>query len=512
MRGSGASGTPEGPEGGAGHGATGMRRLSQGEVRAALTALLGSDPGADVELLPEDRRTPFDNDYTTQEASTALVEGAKAVADRAAERLLADPVQRDRVVGCAPTGPADDACLRQFVTRFGRLAWRSPLEAEEIDHFVEVAGAAAVLRGDFMVGVSLVVRALLQSPRFLYLVEIGAPVARTPGLVRLTAFEVAARLAFFLWGAPPDDALLDDAAAGRLDSAEGIRATAERMLGDPRARAQVDRLHAMWLGYERIQLSADLATRMRAETDALVERVVFDDDASWLDLFTASDTFVDDTLAAHYGLPLPGSDAPVWVPYGDSGRGGLLSHGSFLSVVPKFGDTSPTQRGKLIRTRLLCQEIPPPPPNVNADEPPVSETSNCKWDRYAAHRSTGSCRSCHEQMDPIGFGLERFDETGAYRLHDDGAPECAIAGEGELVGVGTFQGPAELGALLAGSAEFDACFVSQLFGFAAGRTHREEDAVWLDEMTDRFREGDHRLDALLVAYVTDPMFRHRYVE
>lgn len=500
------------PGGGDAYGATGMRRLSQTEVRTALTALLGSDPGADVELLPTDQRRPFDNDYTTQQASAALVEGMKAVADRAVARLLADPAQRDLVVGCAPSGPDDEACLTSFVTTFGRLAWRGPLEADEVEAFVTAASTLSVARGDFMVGVSVVIRAMLQSPRFLYHVEIGAPVEGEPGLLVLTGYEIASRLAFLLWGAPPDAALLDDAAAGRLEDADGIRAAAERMLQDPRARAQVDRFHAMWLGYEQIQVSADLASRMRAETDALVERIVFDESRSWLDLFTADETWIDDTLATHYGLAVPGSDTPAWVSYGDSGRGGLLSHGSFLAAVPKFGDTSPTQRGKLIRNRLLCQEIPPPPPNVNADEPPVSEVSDCKWDRYAAHRSTGSCKSCHEQMDPIGFGLERFDETGAYREHDDGAPECPIEGEGELVGVGTFHGPAELGTMLVASDFFDACFVSQLFRFTVGRTERDEDGAWIEATTTRFRENDHRLDALLLAIVADPMFRHRIAE
>lgn len=477
-----------------------------------MTALLGSDPAADIELLPIDRPTPFDNDYTTQQASLALVEGMKAVADRAAERLLADTAARDRVVGCTPSGADDADCLRSFIASFGRRTFRRPLEQDEIDKLASVQ-TFAVEEDDFYLGVSMVVRALLQSPDFLYQVEIGEEVASRPGVRKLLPYELASRLSFLLWGAPPDDALLDAAGDAQLATPEQIRASAERMLLDARARARIDRFHALWLDYEQIQVSADLATRMRAESDALVERIVFDDQGSWLELFTTQETFVDNTLAEHYGLPLPGSASPQWVSYGASGRAGLLSHGAFLAAVPKFGDTSPTQRGKLIRNRLLCQEIPPPPPNVNADEPPAStEQSSCKWDRYAAHRESGSCKGCHEQMDPIGFGLENYDELGAYRAHDDGAPECAIEGTGELVGVGTFRGPAELGALLAGSPLLDRCLVTQLYRFTVGRGEREEDAPFIDAMATRFRDGDHGLRDLLMAVATSPAFGYRVVE
>jgi hypothetical protein len=515
--GDGAGGSAGGGDGASadermGLGAIGMRRLSQAEIRTALIALLGSDPGADIELLPIDQRTPFDNDYTTQRASTALVEGMKAVADRAAARLVADTVGRDGVIGCVPSGPADEDCLREFIGAFGRRAFRRPLEPDEIDRFASVQ-AAAIEANDFYVAIGMVVRAMLQSPVFLYQVEIGEPVADLPGVRKLDAYEIASRLAFLLWGAPPDDGLLDAARDGQLASADRIRATAERMLSDARARARVDRFHALWLDYEAIQLPADLASRMRAESDALIERVVFERPGSWLELWSAGETFIDDTLAAHYGLPPPGSASPRWVDYGDSGRAGLLSHGSFLAAVPKFGDTSPTQRGKLIRNRLLCQEVPPPPPDVNVDEPPMGATEDqCKWDRYAAHRQSGSCKGCHEQMDPIGFGLENYDEAGAFRAHDDGAPECAIEGRGEIVGVGSFSGPAELGALLVESGTLERCLVTQLYRFTVGRQERREDQAWIETMTDRFRAGGHRYDDLLMAIAASPAFAYRYVE
>jgi hypothetical protein len=255
----------------------------------------------------------------------------------------------------------------------------------------------------------MVVRHAAAAPEFLYRVEIGRPVSGRPGLFRLTDHEVGTRLAYFIWGSTPDDALLDLADARGLSTPEAVRAAATRLLADPRARARVDRFHALWLGYHQLPHSADLTTAMRTETGALIDRVVFDERRPWTDVFTSGETYVDATLAELYGLPAP-AEGFAWTPYpaGTGERRGILAHGSFLSVAGKFGDTSPTQRGKLIRERLLCESIPPPPPNVNVDQPPESPTSTCKYDRYEAHRANGSCSGCHSQMDPVGSGSEQI--------------------------------------------------------------------------------------------------------
>jgi hypothetical protein len=288
------------------------------------------------------------------------------------------------------------------------------------------------------------------------------------------------------------------------------------MLGARRARDRLNRFHALWLGYEQRALPATLADRMEAESNALVERVVFDDKAAWLDVFRRKETFVDDTLARHYAItPLPGSTTPKWVPYGSTGRQGLLSHGTFLSVAGKFNDTSPTQRGILIRERLLCQHIPPPDPSVmvNVDEPPKGDAV-CKYDRYAMHR-VGGCAACHSLMDPVGFGLENYDTTGKFRATEPNLPQCRIAGQGELVGVGAFKGPAELANLLLQTGEIDRCAVMQLYQFASGRKdkdNKEDDKAFIELLTRRFREKGHRMDELLLEYVAQPAFGYRIVE
>src|SRR5207245_1347459 len=142
-----------------------------------------------------------------------------------------------------------------------------------------------------------------------------------------------------------------------------------------------------------------LASELRAESQALVGRVVFDEPGDYFRILSSDQTFINDDLATHYGLPLPGSATGAWVPYGNDPRRGILSHGSVLSVGAKFNDSSPTLRAVSVRTHLLCQNVPPPPPNVNPDIPPTSSTSPCKVDRYAEHRY-GVCGSCHNQLAP----------------------------------------------------------------------------------------------------------------
>ncbi len=487
----------------------GLRRLTVAEYDATVSDLLLDDTRPAARFLPEDLLTPFDNDFRNQDPSAVLVQGAETLAGDVATRLVADVARRDQVIGCAPSSPTDDVCLRSFVSAVGRRAYRRALAPAEIDDLALLGSTIAAEQNDFHQGVDVIVRALLQAPQFLYRVEIGEPVAGQPGLFALDGYEVATRLSYLLSGSTPDDALLAAAEAGALASPDDRAAHAARILALPRARAHVDRFHAMWLGYDRLSVAPDLAQRMRAETAALLGRVVFDEQRSWLDLFTATETYVDDVLAAHYGLPPPGSAAPVWAGLSGTGRQGLLSHGTFLSSASNPGDTSPTKRGLLIRDRLLCSPVPPPPPDVPADMPPDPGIAECKWDQYAAHREKGTCAGCHAQMDPIGFGLENYDKEGRYRAHDDGKPQCAISGEGELVGAGTFRGPAELSDLLVEGGALEACATRHLLQYALGHEVGPDDASLEQELGEAFTVAGHRFDALLIALVRSDAFTYR---
>jgi hypothetical protein len=488
----------------------GMRRLSQAEYDHTLADLLGETLATGEQLLPADDRTPFDNDYRTQFPSKALIEGAELASMDVAARLFADPARRDAVVGCEPAGPGDEACLRDFVGRFGRRALRRALGGDEVERYVGAALPLAVAEGDFYVAAEVVVRALLQHPELLYRIEIGTPIDGAPGLYRLNDWEVASRLSYLLWGTMPDDALLDRAEGGGLRTPSQIREVAAAMLEDPKAAPQLERFHAMWIGYENIP-DDELGLAMQAETAALLRRVVFDEKRPWQDVLRMQETFVSELLASHYGLPSPGSAGPGWVSYGESGRRGLLSHGTFLSLGGKFGDTSPTTRGLMVRTRLLCQVIPPPPPGVNTDDPPTSDVGPCKQDAYQAH-SQGGCANCHSQLDPVGFGLENYDSLGRYRTHEADNPQCAIEGKGELVPFGEFHGPAALGDRLL-EAGISQCLMSQMYRYAAGRAELDSiDQELVLRAAEALGEGDYRLDALIVELVSTEAFGYRREE
>lgn len=489
-------------------GVSGARRLTRTEYDETLRDLLGDTTSSGFGALPPDTHDPFDNDYRTQLTSPSLIEALEALAANAAARLIADPAKRSALMPCNPSGPGDGACLRAFITQFGRRALRRPLRQDEVQSLLSLQ-ALAVEKGNFYTAVELVIRTLLQHPEFIYRVEAGTPVDGRAGVFRLNGFEIGTRLSYFLWGTTPPDWLLDLAANDKLQSSDDIRAAAGRLLDDPRARNRVARFHALWLGYHQLPHPVDLTRALQTESAALVNKVVFDDKSDYFAIFRSNQTYANDLLVTHYGLASPGSSEFRWVSYGSSGRMGILSHGSVLSAGAKFNDTSPTQRGIFVRTRLLCQEVPPPPPNVNVDNPPTSPTSNCKVDRYSAHATVGSCAACHQNLDPIGFGLENYDRAGRYRTADDGHPECPISGNGRISEVGNFNGPSGLEQLLVQTGQLEHCIVTQVYRFAMGRKETASDAALIDNLTGKFRGSNRTFIPLLLDFVADETFAFR---
>jgi hypothetical protein len=480
------------------------RRLSKHELAQAVRDVFGAEVVDLLDALAEDDQTPFDNDYTRQSPSASLIEGVHLVSRRLGERLLEDRSVLEALTPCVPNGAADEACLRAFIERVGRRALRRPLSATEVDEYVALS-AYSIADSDFLVAPSLVVSALVQDLEFLYRVEIGEAVADQPDLRRLTGYEVATRLSFLLWGTTPDDTLLDAAERGELDDADGVSTWATKMLDDARARPQIARFHALWLDYDRLPHDPLLATAMLDETDALVKRVVFEDNGDWTGLFLAEDTFVGPVLADHYGLP--STSTASWVSYPDlSQRRGILSHASFLSVGGKFGDTSPVLRGKNVLERLLCREIPTPPDSVNADEPPpLPPGAKCKSERYTMSQ-TPACASCHVQTDPIGFGLENYGPDGSWRDVEVDEPTCTVSGEGTVSGLGDFRGAGELAELLSSSPELTACMAKHLYQFATGRPPSADEAPLLEHLGERFG-GAPNLQQHLVDYAASDAFR-----
>jgi hypothetical protein len=381
------------------------------------------------------------------------------------------------------------------------------LTSDELDEYAAFI-AVAEAENDFDMAAGLVLEALLMDAQFLYRIEIGELVADAPDLVRLDGFEMASRLSFLLWGRGPDDALLDQAEAGELQTAAQIHEIALALVQDRRGLAQLQRMHALWLGYETMALDPQLAASLRSETDALLERSLAE--GSWLSAFTSGETWIDATLADHYDIALPGGTAG-WVAYPDVRRRGLMSHGTLLSIGAKFGDTSPTERGKAVWTRLLCNEIPPPPPEVDSGLPPSGGPADaCKTERYDM-RTKAECSSCHGILDSIGFGLENYGPAGEWRTTETDRPECSISGEGELASVGEFAGAGALGELLVDTGALEGCFVRNVVQFAIGRVPDDSDAPMVDALTAQFEDDDDAV-ALLLQFVTSEGFRHRRLD
>jgi hypothetical protein len=486
-----------------------VRRHSRAELDATLRDLLGDQSAPAARFLAEDEFAPFDNGYDQQLASQALIDSLEALAEDVAKRALSTPSARSALVPCTPSGVNDSACFKRTVSELGRRAFRRPLQSSEVDAYLPLLELAVApgngVKTDFYTAVELFLRALLQDPEFLYRIEVGTP-SKQPGVSALSSYEIATRLSYLLWGSTPDDALLTKAESDALSHPRERLAEAERLLADARARTQLERFHAMWLGYRAIPHPAALTAAFAQESAALIQRVVFDEKRDYRDLFTLEETNVDAMLAQHYGLPAPRSGR-AWVSYGDTGRAGILSHGSVLSAFSKFSDTSPTQRGIFVRTRLLCQSVANPPANVMVDQPPRSDESPCKSERYKEHAS-GSCAGCHSAIDPIGFGLERFDIAGRYRTHDDGLTQCTIEGTGSLPGGGSFSGPAELAEQLIASGVLEACVVQQYLTFALGRALSERDSGALERLTRTF-EGERRFMELMLALISSDAFALR---
>jgi hypothetical protein len=487
------------------------RRITQREYDNIVRDLLGDTTRPSQSRLPAETRTPFDNDYGAQEPSAALVEGAELLAAEVSARLLANTAQRDKVVGCTPKAPDDQDCMRSFIQRFGRSILRQPLSDEEVSDFMG-AQASAIDEKDFYAGVDVALRAFLQHPRFLYRLEIGEEVPDRPDLRRLTDWEVATRLSFFFLGTTPDERLLDRAAQGGLHAVEQVRAAATELLADPRATATVESFHAMWLGYEKLSFDPVLAPAMQNETSALFKRIVFDEKRPWQDVFRLHETFVPDALASYYGLPTHGSDQPAWTSYDGTGRRGLLSQGAFLALGARGEESSPTLRGKAVRNRLLCQVVPPPPPGTVADAPPpATAQAPCKKDRYTQH-AYGTCAGCHQLMDPVGFGLENYDGHGQFRTKENTAADCPIDGNGDVSGIGSFNGPAGLGDLLATRRELTSCIAKQAYEFMTGRTTLDDADKHVIDALVNARTGDFPLDGLLLDLVSNPSFLFRRVD
>lgn len=447
--------------------------------------------------------------------AAAAVEDYEEAAHAVTTELFTNPELRAALTGCEPTTASDDACVAATLETLGRRAWRRPLTEDEITRWAAVASSTAdLLGGDPWIGLQHAVAGLLQSPNFLYRVELGTPVSDDqPYLVRLDAYELASRLSYLVWNTTPDDALLDAAAAGDLDSSAGIATAVDRLFASPRSRDGVIQLFVdmydldalLSLQKDAALLPAFTPTVGPALREELV-RVIDDTVLAQRDyrrLFDTRQGYVNAELAALYGLPGEfGPDlTPVMLP---EPRGGLLTLAGFLAINSGEASTSPTKRGLTVRRVVMCQSIPPPPPDVEAKLPePTDGQPMTKRQMLEQHRTDPACAGCHSFTDPIGLALENYDALGGFRATDQG---LTIDPSGDLDGM-PFADAAELGALLAVQPATSDCVVKNLYRYASGHIEQPLEQPVLDELSAALVDGGYDLPATIATLAQSDAFR-----
>jgi hypothetical protein len=488
-----------------------LRRLTQTQYENAVRDLVGHDIYVPPELEPDFRIHGL----------TALGSSAVTISPRGVERYedasyivaeqAMDAWRRDRLVPCTPADTADADCAAAFFESFGRRAWRRPLTETERDALVQVSMNAAGVLGDFYDGLEFGMAALLQSPDFLLRVELGKP--GDDGR-RYDAWETASRLSFLFWNSIPDDELLDAAAAGDLDTPDGIDAQAQRLLEHPRAAQGLRAWVTDLLKLDKLDglakdpsvftsITDELGPSAREETLLTYEHVVFTEDADLRSVLTTRTTFLDRTLATLYEVRAPTREGFGRVELPEDGpRVGLLGNASMLALHAHATSTSPTLRGKAIREALLCEKVPAPPGDVDTSIPPADASAPTLRERVQSHLTVPACAACHRTMDLIGLGLENFDGIGKYRTLDNDHP---IDASGEVDGA-VFQDAAGLAQALHDHEHLVPCMVDQVLRRALGRELGEGEGEAFDALVERFRSHDHRLQPLWLDLVNSPLF------
>jgi hypothetical protein len=490
----------------------GIRRLANAEYDTSARALLSTKLLPSEGLAPDARQ----NGYTVNEAQVVDSVVARQLAG-SAEKLAAEVKGKlAEFAPCADAKAQAESCATQFIKSFGGRAYRRPLDQAEADALLAVykVGAKGADYGD---GITLVVRAVLQSAGFLYLTELGDGTGEVTAA--LTPHELASSMSYLLTGGPPDTALLDAATAGKLSTPEGREAEVRRLLTTSAARERVVRVIREWLGIDRIAVTAKdskvypefagLKASMERETEDFIAEVMSNSTGTVGELLGADWTVADAPLAKLYGATGQGH---ISLP----NRRGILNQGAFLSVYAHATETAPVLRGVTVVRRVTCDDIPSPATlNINV-VPPVPDPKMTTRERFSVHTSDTLCRQCHNSIDPIGFSFEHFDGMGKSRELDNGKP---VNSSVEVTTSPDFNGSyADSNALaqaLTQSARVRGCFARQVFRASSGHggqsaSMSEETFLNVWKTVPAAAQGN--IAETLITYVKSSLFSHRRVK
>lgn len=503
--------------------ASALRLLTRAEYDRTVEDLLGDTTRPARAFPREPKAFGFENNAAIHVTTAEAVEAFNTAAEAVAARAVKD--HRSLLVTCS-AGEDEKACGARFVGTFGARAFRRPLSTAERASLQTVFDAVHAAEG-FDAGLEAVVATLLQSPQFLYVVQPGsAGLGPLPKSLELDGYELASRLSYFLWGTMPDDALLAAAGAHKLDTPEGLEAEARRLLASPKAQAGVDEFVRQWLELDAFdsltKAPASYADFAQPEWNARWKQslALFARDALLTDgtlhgLMTRPVVYADATLAKAYALEgHSGGDQFEALSTDPRKRAGLLTQPALLARLAGPDQSSPVRRGLFVLAQLMCQPLPPPPATFNIVPPMVDQTSTTRQ-RFTQHSARAECHSCHQIIDPAGFGFEHFDGVGAWRDQDNGQPVDAT---GTIVKAlrdaqleGDFQTVPELAERLARSPQVMNCMATTAFRYGLGRVESPQDLCALEGIQATFQSSGGRWNELLVAIVKSDGFRLRKV-
>jgi Protein of unknown function (DUF1592)/Protein of unknown function (DUF1588)/Protein of unknown function (DUF1587)/Protein of unknown function (DUF1585)/Protein of unknown function (DUF1595)/Cytochrome C oxidase, cbb3-type, subunit III len=527
-----------------------IRRLNRAQYNNTIRDLLGLDLHPADEFPSDDIGYGFDNIGEVLSTSPVLLEMYLAAAEKVigeafrspaeVERLMNPPVdtaprafrqykppvrspRADKIFRPVPAAPDPELARQQriydILRAFTDRAFRRPATHDEITRLLGIVLSAEKDGELAETALQLALRAILGSPHFLFLgiqPDLDQSSANAP--LPVNDFDLAARLSYFLWSSMPDEPLERLAAQGMLRRPDNLRAQVKRMLRDPRARALAQNFAGQWLQTRKLhefapdprrfpEFDESLKESMLTETEMFFDSIR-DEDRSVLDFLDGDYTFVNDRLAQHYGLSGVDGDRFRKVSLKGTGRAGVLTQASVLAVTSNPTRTSPVKRGKWILENILGSPPSPPPSGVEAlKEGPGVKNAGTLRDRLEQHRRDSSCASCHRRMDPLGFGLENFDATGAWRTLDEGQP---IDSKGKVPGGREFHGPAELTAVLRSRHNaFARCLAEKMLTYALGRGLERNDRPAIDQIVARLARAKFRFSELVLAVVESEPFVSR---
>jgi mono/diheme cytochrome c family protein len=426
-----------------------------------------------------------------------------------------DTPSRRRIFLCSTQ---TKSCATRILEMLAARAFRRPLISSDrttLSHFYDIGRAD----GGFEAGIAMGLRRILASPDFVLRIERDAE--GDASIHRVSETGLATRLSFFLWSTLPDARLLQLAREQRLSQPAVLDAEVRRMLADPKSRALVDNFAGQWLYLRNLaninpapgefpDFDDNLRAAMRREVELLVDSVIHDN-RSVVDLMTAADTFVNERLARHYGIPNVYGDHFRRVVLANDDRRGLLGKGAILLVTSLATRTSPVVRGKWILENIVGTPPQPPPPNIpTLDETPAGPQAQTLRERMELHRKNPPCSGCHRVMDPIGFALENYDAIGRWRTKDEGA---AVDASGRLMDGSAVSGPASLrDALVRNPDVFVRTMTEKLMTYALGRGLEAADMPAVRTVTRSAAADGYRFSALVLGIVRSVPFQMRHIQ